>query len=89
MGKSRSKSRSELEYLRAENRQLKAENKRLKRQVHISDEIVDEVTETEPVENIKARHCDECGKGQITDIELSFMIFSECDVCGFRERKKK
>jgi hypothetical protein len=89
MGKSKRKNGSEVEFLRGKVRQLEAEVKFLKRQAHLTERLVDEATEDEPVEDLKVRHCGECGKGQITDLELSFLTISQCDTCNFRERKIK
>ena len=91
MGKTRGKSRSELEELRGEIRKLRSENRKLKREVkdfskraHFYEEVVDEVAED--IE--KKRGCKECGKGYLQEIDLKYLVLTKCDTCDFQRKRK-
>jgi hypothetical protein len=83
VGKTKSKSRSELEYLRAENRRLKKENRHLKRQNHLNEEIVEDL-----IEDVEVESCEECGKGVVEKLDLGKVEISTCRTCGHREVKR-
>lgn len=85
MGRSRNKSRSEVEALRGEVRRLKAELKYYKRRDHIEHIIVDE----EPVEIVNATKCPNCHNGILIDYDWRFVLVKKCSSCDYQIRKKK
>lgn len=85
MGKSRNRSRSEVEALRGEVRRLKAELKFYKRRSHIEHTIIDE----EPVENVHTSKCPECADGILIEYDWRFVVVKKCDQCEYQLRKKK
>lgn len=90
MGKTRNRSKSEVEYLRGENRRLKAELKYYKRRSHIENSIIDDVIDEAPLENVKPLDaCPECGKGILVEYDFKFATLKKCTDCGHEERKRK
>ena len=90
MGKSKNRSKSEVEYLRGEVRRLKAELKYYKRRSHIETGIIDEVIEEAPIKDISVSNtCPDCGKGVLQEIDLHFLIVKKCDHCDYKETKKQ
>jgi hypothetical protein len=85
LGKSRNKSRSEVEALRGQVRQLKAELKYYKRRSHIENTIIDE----EPVENVNTTKCPNCHDGVLVEYDWRFVLVKKCTDCDFQVRKKK
>lgn len=90
MGKSKNKSKSEVEFLRGEVRRLKAELKYYKRRNFQESDFIDEVIEEAPLEDVKPKApCDNCGKGLIIEYDFKFATLIKCDTCGHEERKRK
>jgi ssDNA-binding Zn-finger/Zn-ribbon topoisomerase 1 len=73
MGKTRAKSRKEIEHLRGIIRNLK---KQLKHQQHGE---IDEETE-------ESGNCPKCGKGLLLEIDLGRIKFLKCNICEHREK---
>jgi len=90
MGKTRNKSRSELEFLRGEVRKLRAELKYYKRREHIVPDEVDEDLDYDDVQDIvKVRQCPVCKHGCLIDYDFYRAILTKCDSCGFQKTQKK
>lgn len=90
VGKTRNRSKSEVEFLRGENRRLKAELKYYKRRAHIENSIIDDVIEEAPLENVRPLdQCPNCGKGLMIEYDFKFATLKKCDSCGHEERKRK
>ncbi len=92
MAKTKNKSHSELEHLRGENKRLRSENRQLRREVnqlkkeaHFYEHIVEE--EVEDVK-IKRNNCPECGKGVLQELDLTHVIITRCDTCGYKKSRK-
>lgn len=91
MGKSKSKNRSEVEYLRGQVRELQAEVRRLRKKEHLAAEI-DNLIEENIVEEIEAKRCKVCKHGLLLELEFSHATYGICDSCNSREKlsgKKK
>lgn len=86
VGKTRNKSRSEVEWLRGRNRQLEAELKYFKKREHFFNKQLEPVEE---VQNVKINECKECGKGVVIEYDFLHGILKKCDVCDNQEYKKK
>lgn len=86
MGKTRNKSRSEVEYLRGRVRQLESEIKYYRKREHFFDKQFEEIEE---VQNVKINECKECGKGVVIEYDFIHGILKKCDVCNNQEYKKK
>lgn len=90
MGKSKNKSKSEVEHLRGEIRRLKAELKYYKRRAHIENSIMDDVIDDAPLEDVKIMDdCAQCGKGCLIEYDFKYATLKKCDNCGHEERKRK
>lgn len=81
--------RSELEYLRGENRELRKRlrhyEKRLKyfeKRSHFHDE--NETTESEEIDTIIS--CPYCGKGSMELKDFGFIQLFVCNLCKFRKK---
>jgi NAD-dependent SIR2 family protein deacetylase len=82
MSKSRRKGHSEVESLRGEIRRLNAQLKYCKRcnEQHRDDDLdYDDVPEIEPV-------CQQCGKNKLKIIDLKYVVFEVCELCGFKKK---
>lgn len=93
MGKVKNQNRSELEFLRGENRKLRSElrrlqklNKNLDRKSHFYENIVED-----SAEDIEIAHetCGECGKGNLIITELPHIDILVCSTCEHRTIIKK
>lgn len=93
------KERSELEYLRAENRRLKSENRNLKKQLGASNKkvnryqnIIDTAEEpelTDPAAVVTyVPTCKECG-AVLETTDIGVRLITKCTKCDFREVKRK
>lgn len=87
MSKSRSKSRSEVEFLRGEVRRLKSELKYYKRHAQIPE--IDSLVENEDLKQVKVESCLSCGKGALIEYDFYYAKIKKCDICGITERKSK
>lgn len=92
MGKVRNKNRSEVEFLRGENKKLRAENIRLRREnkhherrTHFYEDVIEDVAEDLTV----TEGCKACGKGQILIIDLGTREIHTCDICQDKKVIKK
>lgn len=94
---SKTKERSEVEYLRSENKRLKSENRHLKRQLGKTDKKVKayeahldlvepELPETEVSDNRSI--CTKCGDNQEV-VDLGVRILIVCSNCNTRKSFKK
>lgn len=86
MGKTRNRSRSELEHLRGRIRELESELKYYRKREHFFD---DRLGEIEEVQDIKINQCKECRKGIVLEYDFIHGILKKCDVCTYQEFKKK
>lgn len=92
MSKTRNKEGSEVEYwrgrvrkLEATNRRLRKRNKQLERKAHFHEDVIDDIAgDIAPTGEI----CQECGKGQLTTIDLKFLLIESCDVCEYKRKIK-
>lgn len=86
MGKSRNRSKSEVEFLRGEIRRLKAQLKYCKRcmEKDVDDMDYDDAPEIE----VNKHQCSECGKGVLEIVDLKYVIYQVCNTCGFRKKIK-
>lgn len=82
MGKTKTKSRSEIEFLRGKIRHLEKKLKQFQKE-GISDEE-DLGPEAEDGDEV----CIHCGKGRIKFVDLKYIIFKVCELCQFREKIK-
>ncbi len=92
MSKTKNKEHSEVELLRgrvrklaALNRRLRKRNKQLERKSHFHATVIDDVGKEI---TIKGKTCRECGKGQITIVDLKYLLIESCDVCEYRKKMK-
>jgi hypothetical protein len=75
----RSKERSEVEYLRAENKRLKKQLKQAQKQKHFYENIVDDaIDEVE----VHPDSCEDCGKGTLIVMDFKYVQIKKCDNCG-------
>lgn len=86
MGKTRNKSRSEIEYLRGRIRELETELKYYKRREHFFDDRMQEIDE---VQDVKVVVCKNCKRGAVMEYDFIHGILKKCDICGHQEYKKK
>jgi hypothetical protein len=87
MGKVKSKNKSEVEYLRGENKKLKSQlsslnrrNKSLEKQAHFYEEI------EEDAEIIDLVNCPVCGNKEMRIIDLKYVQYETCDACDYRKK---
>lgn len=80
----RQKERSELEYLRSENRRLKKQLKQLERQKHFYENVIQEAVELE--ETFSEEPCSSCGKGQLIFHDFHHVKLKKCNVCGNQKK---
>lgn len=85
MSKSRSKSRSEVEFLRGEVRRLKSELKYYKKRDHLIDHVPEEIEE----ELIPTANCPSCLKGNLIEWDFKYAVLQKCDKCNFEKKKAK
>jgi uncharacterized protein with PIN domain len=94
----KSKERSEVEHLRAENRKLRSENKQLKKQVARSnklanryEDIDEKIQEIELEKDVRiapeADRCPNC-TGKLKEVSIGIRTLITCDSCNYRETKK-
>lgn len=89
LGRTKNKSRSEVEALRGRIRSLEKELKYHRRRSHIDQSIVDDMLDGAPVEDVKiGEPCPDCGKGQLFEIDLGFLTLKRCDVCEYKTKKR-
>lgn len=86
MGKSKSKSRSEVEFLRGEVRRLKSELKYYKKRQHLISDTFEEVIEEEAE---MAERCPMCHKGGLIEWDFTYATLKKCDKCEYEVREKK
>lgn len=89
MGKSRNKSRSEVEYLRGRVRELEAQLKYYKKREHFLETPVEEIFDFHEVENLDAMKCPQCKRGTVIVHDFVYAILKKCDSCEFEEKKGK
>jgi formylmethanofuran dehydrogenase subunit E len=80
----RQKERSELEYLRSENRRLKKQLKQLERQKHFYEGVITEAIELE--ETLQNEPCSSCGKGELIYHDFHHVKLKRCNVCGWQKK---
>lgn len=98
---SKQKEKSELEYLRSENRKLKSMNKNLKKQLSrtnkrsdlyhdLEDKIAEDLIQEELNEKelIKNDQCPSCFKGTLETLKLGAKKLALCDSCTYRKLVK-
>lgn len=92
MAKTKSKSHSEIEHLRGENKKYRSENKHLKmklkqlsKQAHFYEHIVEE--EADDV-SIKKDTCSSCGQGVLQVLDLTHVVIIRCDSCDYKKSKR-
>ena len=92
MSKTKNKEHSGLELLKgrirkleAVNRRLRKRNKQLERKTHFHDNVIDDVAEEITP---KGEMCTECGKGQLTTVDLKYLLIESCDTCEYRKKIK-
>lgn len=92
---SKSKEKSELEYLRGQNQKLKSENRHLKKQLgyfrkRVTEDDIDYPDEEIPAEAFTPKGGQRCPKcaNAIEVIDLAVRIMHICD-CGYRKTFKK
>lgn len=78
------KERSELEYLRAENRRLKKRLRQLEKQRHFYEGVITEAIELE--EKFEDEPCSSCGKGILLYYDFNFVKLKRCNVCGWQKK---
>jgi len=76
MGKTKTKSRKEIEHLRGIIRGLK---KQLK---HQQNDVAEDNTDY----NDEDGNCPKCGKGVLTEIDLVRLKIIKCNICDYREK---
>lgn len=84
MSKSRSKSRSEVEFLRGEVRRLKSELKYYKKRQHFFEDQREYVIE----EEINNR-CEVCKKGKLIEHDFVHATLIKCTNCDYEKKKSK
>lgn len=89
MSKSRNKSRSEVEFLRGENRRLKAELKYYKRREHLVEPSIDNLIDDQEVESVDAKRCQHCRSGILVIYDFIYATLKRCTDCGYEERQRK
>lgn len=87
MGKSRTKNRSEIEFLRGKIRKLESQLKYYKKREHFFESATEEINEE--VHEIEADQCPRCRRGVFTTYDFRFATLSRCSNCEYEERKKK
>lgn len=92
MSKTKNKESSEVEHLRGQVRKLEATNRRLRKRnrqldkkSHFHEDVIDDVAEDIAS---KGETCPECGKGQITTVDLKYLLIDSCDTCEYRKKYK-
>ena len=92
MSKTKNKERSEIELLRGRIRkleslcrQLRKRNKQLEKKTHFHENIIGDFADTITP---KGETCPECGKGQITTVDLKFLLIKSCSLCEYRKKIK-
>ena len=92
MAKTKSKSRTEVEVLRGENRKLRSENKKLLREIkdlskrsHFYEEVIDDVATDIELKS----SCENCGKGDLVSMDLGLIKLIRCNLCDFEKKIKK
>lgn len=91
----RQKEKSEVEYLRAENRKLKSQLRETKRSLvrfekrsHLHDETPAEEDVPEALEELVINTCPKCtGNLEYTDLGIRTLI--RCENCTYRQTRKK
>lgn len=90
MGKSRSKSRSEVEYLKGRIRKLEAELKYFKKREHLYDnQPFENLIQDNELEEVDASQCPRCKKGVLVSYDLKFIQLKKCDSCEYEKREKQ
>jgi hypothetical protein len=90
MGKSRSKSRSEVEYLKGRIRKLEAELKYYKKREHLFDnQPIESVIQDNEIEEVNVSQCPKCKKGLLVSYDLKFIQLKKCDHCSYEKREKQ
>ncbi len=81
MSKTKRKTHKEVEFLRGLVRKLRADLRKCKKghPEHIKDEA-DVPEEENPI------ICDECGKGELSILDLGRAIYTRCLLCGIRKK---
>ncbi len=94
----RTKDKSEIEHIRAENRKLTKENKMLRRDIarlskrsqdieELEEQLKEHSSEEEHI-YIDPTQCKSCLKGKITTTSLGIRIIKTCNGCTYREVTK-
>ena len=96
----KTRERSEVEYLRAENKRLKSENRHLKKEINKTGKKIRQyeaqIDLAEPdmpevsAEEQSQINCKEPGcEGRVTMVDLGVRLMRVCDACGQRKTYKK
>lgn len=96
--------KSELEYLRSENKRLKSENRHLKKQVNLKSKreylykdledkehdavLAEEQSRHEHEAAMNALKCPQCQNGEVSTLEVGIFQITICNSCKHRTRKK-
>ncbi len=90
MGKSRNRSKTEVQHLKGRIRQLEAQLKFFQKREHLVDTDQDDgLVDNFETEDVKVNLCENCGKGHVTEIDLGFLIIGKCNVCETKTKRKK
>jgi predicted transcriptional regulator len=87
---------SETKKLEKQIRELKSKNRNLLKRLKKVDknykevfEELEEDNEEEQQEATPKRTCRECGRGEITEVNILGRIFRRCELCGWRSKVEK
>lgn len=90
MSKGKQKNKSQIEQLRGQLREVEAENGRL-REIIKELEKDPEVKKKRQLARKKAKEssfgvCNECGKGNLTEVDFGRVKIEKCDLCDYRRK---
>ena len=89
MGRTKSRNRSEIEYLQGEIRSLKKEIKRLRKREHMYDDLILEIQDSNPEIESKKKDdnsCPECSDGHLKFITILDKTYIRCDTCEYKDK---
>jgi ribosomal protein S27AE len=90
VGKSKNRSKSEVEHLRGEIRRLKSELKYCKRCFEqTGGDNCEDYDGVEPIDLEPKPTCPDCGKGILIEHDFVHTKVTKCSLCDYVERKKK
>jgi tRNA(Ile2) C34 agmatinyltransferase TiaS len=82
---------SQIRSLRAENKSLRKRLKQLEKNEHIYADfkLDDEEIDLEPEVKSKKSKCDQCGDGEIQELNIAGRLIYKCNSCSYRSKAIK